>query len=201
MEKRIIAAYDFDGTITKCDTFIDFVIFSKGYARSICYFVFYLPLIISVKVHLYPNWKAKQKIFSRLFRGVKLTDFNVLCERYFESRKDNVIRPRAMRSIAGHIQHNDTIAIVSASVENWVRPFAKELGIQHVLSTEIEVDTDGYLTGRFTTRNCYGSEKVTRILQLFPARESYYLMAYGDSRGDRELLSFADESFYKKFEI
>jgi len=34
---------------------------------------------------------------------------------------------------------------------------------------------------------------------LLGSRDSYTLYAYGDSRGDKELLSAADFSFYKKF--
>ena len=39
----------------------------------------------------------------------------------------------------------------------------------------------------------YEKEKVDRLLQAEPHREDYFLTAYGDSRGDRELLALADE--------
>ena len=51
----------------------------------------------------------------------------------------------------------------------------------------------------FATPNCKGAEKVRRILGLFPDRESYRLTAFGDSRGDREMLAMADEAHYKPF--
>ena len=60
-------------------------------------------------------------------------------------------------------------------------------------------EREGVLTGRFLTKNCYGEEKVTRLLQLFPERTQYWLTAYGDSRGDFELLDFANESYYRPF--
>ena len=65
-----------------------------------------------------------------------------------------------------------------------------------VVGTQIEVK-DGVLTGRFLTRNCYGEEKVNRLNALYPNRQDYYLIAFGDSRGDKELLAFADESHYR----
>ena len=93
--------------------------------------------------------------------------------------------------------------IVSASIDNWVKPFFENLSNQNnrsilILGTQIEVK-DGLLTGRFLTKNCYGQEKVNRIMALYPHRENYHLTAYGDSRGDKELLAFADESHYKPF--
>jgi phosphoserine phosphatase len=67
-----------------------------------------------------------------------------------------------------------------------------------VLGTQVEV-IDGKLTGRFLSKNCYGQEKVNRILSLYPNRQEYNLTAYGDSRGDKEMLAFADESHFKPF--
>lgn len=49
----------------------------------------------------------------------------------------------------------------------------------------------------FSTPNCYGAEKVKRLLTKYPDRDFYRLVVYGDSRGDRELLSIADESHYR----
>lgn len=69
-----------------------------------------------------------------------------------------------------------------------------------VIGTQVEV-RNGRLTGRFLTKNCYGQEKVNRILDYLPDRKTYRLIAYGDSRGDQELLAFADEAHYKPFRL
>jgi phosphoserine phosphatase len=76
-----------------------------------------------------------------------------------------------------------------------VQPFFPQV---KVVGTQIEV-IDGKLTGRFLSKNCYGQEKVNRILSLYPNRQDYHLTAYGDSRGDKEMLAFADESHFKPF--
>lgn len=55
------------------------------------------------------------------------------------------------------------------------------------------------LRGVLSQKNCYGEEKVRRLIQTYPGRNSYWLAAYGDSRGDFELLDFANESHYKPF--
>lgn len=102
---------------------------------------------------------------------------------------------------------------MSASIDNWVRPFFATQGIGEVevLGTKVE-EKDGCLTGRFSTANCYGAEKVRRISKALssksdeekpsgetkkPAlsfdRSRYHITAYGDSRGDKEMLAFADE--------
>ena len=83
-------------------------------------------------------------------------------------------------------------------MKNWIAPWAKENGIKEVISTEVEIK-NSILTGKFRTRNCHGKEKVQRLLEKYPSREKYFLYAYGDSRGDKELLKLADKKFYRKF--
>ena len=51
----------------------------------------------------------------------------------------------------------------------------------------------------FATPNCYGPEKVRRIREVFPDRDNYHLTAFGDSRGDKEMLDYADQGYYKPF--
>jgi phosphoserine phosphatase len=68
-----------------------------------------------------------------------------------------------------------------------------------VLGTKLEV-RDGKLTGRFITPNCYGQEKVNRLKQVLnEPRQAYSIKAFGDSRGDKELLEYADQGHYKPF--
>ena len=56
-----IYAFDFDGTLTTKDTLIEFIRFSKGRVRLFLGFLLFSPLLILMKLHLYPNWKAKQR--------------------------------------------------------------------------------------------------------------------------------------------
>ena len=49
------------------------------------------------------------------------------------------------------------------------------------------------------TRNCFGVEKVNRIRQEYDLSQWDFIYAYGDSRGDQEMLDLADERYYKFF--
>ena len=194
-----IVVFDFDGTITKKDTFLKFIQFSKGNFSFFCGFLLFLPLIIAFKLKIYANWKLKQKIFSYFFKGTSLSAFNKICEDFAENHQ-HIIRPKAIEKIDEYIAQNFEVIIISASIKNWVIPFANKLGIKNVICTEIELSDNMILTGKFSTRNCYGKEKVNRLLGIYPDRKEYYLVAYGDSRGDKELLDFADEKWYKVLE-
>lgn len=186
-----IYAFDFDGTLTTRDTLLVFIRYACGTRAFLLGFLRYAHQLVLMKLGFYPNWKAKQHIFSYFFKGIDLEAFNTLC-RQFAADNRQLLRPEGHQLIAQAQAEGADVLIVSASIDNWVQPFFPEVT---VLGTQIEV-IDGRLTGRFLTKNCYGQEKVNRILALYPDRSSYHLTAYGDSRGDKELLAFADEAHW-----
>ena len=189
-----IVAFDFDGTLTTKDTLIEFIRYACGTRAFLFGFLRYAHLLVLMKLGLYPNWKAKQKVFAHFFEGMKIEEFDGLCQRF---AKDNqhLLRPKGVEAIQQAMDEGAEVLIVSASIDNWVREMITD---PVIIGTQIEIK-DGLLTGRFLTKNCYGQEKVNRILALYPHRSEYHLTAYGDSRGDKELLAFADESHYKPF--
>lgn len=199
MNKRTIVAFDLDGTLTRKDTLLTFIKFAKGERAFYIGFALHLCLLLAYKLRLYPNWKVKQKIFSYFFKGECLADFNASCSNFFQVKGEQLLYASSIEKIRNYQEEGSDVVIISASIENWVRPFADFLGIKQILCTQVEVDASDKLTGRFITKNCYGREKVERLIALFPDREQYYLIAYGDSRGDRELLAYADEKYYKLF--
>ncbi len=196
---RKIYAFDFDGTLTTKDTLLEFIRFAKGSGQMFRGFLLFSPLLLLMKLHLYPNWKAKQQLFSYFFKGMNIDDFNALCTHFAEQNK-HLLRPAGIEKVRQAIEEEQaTVLIISASIDNWVRPFFDEIDKKmQVLGTQIEAK-EGRLTGQFTTKNCYGQEKVNRLTALYPHREAYDLIAFGDSRGDKELLDFADKGFYKPF--
>lgn len=213
-----IFVFDFDGTLTHADTLLAFIRFACGPVRMLLGFALYAPLLVLMKLKLYPNYKAKQKVFAHFFRGMTLARFDALCTA-FAQQGEHLLRPAARNFINTVRSEAYAMAIVSASIDNWVRPFA-EMYLQSdnsqdnrqnnsqdnksslpiiVLGTKVEVDAAGCLTGRFATPNCYGPEKVRRIEAVWPHREQYDVSAFGDSRGDKEMLAYADQGYFKPF--
>lgn len=67
--------------------------------------------------------------------------------------------------IREHLQNGDQCVIVTASVAQVVKPFAREMGMKF-LSTEMEV-RNGLFTGRISGANCSGPEKARMIKEKF----------------------------------
>ena len=192
-----IHVFDFDGTLTRSDSLLGIIRHQRGTSGLMRVLILHAPKLLMMKAGQYPNWKVKQKVFRMCFGGMTLDDFNALCEDYARKQK-GILRTDGMQRVDEALRRGCKVVVISASIDNWVRPFFQGREGIEIAGTQIEV-VDGKLTGRFLTRNCYGSEKVARLLELYPDRKSYRLVAYGDSRGDRELLAYADEAHYREF--
>nr|WP_308532437.1 HAD-IB family phosphatase [uncultured Prevotella sp.] len=191
-------AFDFDGTITTKDTFIAFIRFVKGDLRTFLGLLLYAPILIMMKLKLYPNWKAKQQLFTYFFKGMNMKEFKLKCNEFARHNK-TLIRPLALIEIQKALKEGEKVIIITASIDMWVRPFFSELDKDiRIVGTKIE-EKEGKVTGHFITRNCYGAEKVNRLKEIMPNRNSYELISYGDSRGDKELLEYADKGYFKPF--
>lgn len=195
--KEQIYIYDFDGTLTRRDSFLDFIRYTCGSRSLYCGLLLFSPLLILMKLRLYANGRAKERLFTHFFQGMSIRVFDDLCAKYGLSRADLLLD--AARKAVNEVASNGyRIFIVSASVDRWVLPFFRDVPNVTVIGTQIEVE-NGLITGRFSTPNCYGVEKVRRIQALLPYREQYKLIAHGDSRGDKEMLNYADQGYFRPF--
>lgn len=189
-----LACFDFDGTITCKDTLIDFLLrafgpFRVGMGRSLKYLLGYAAGFV-------PNDIAKEHLIHGFLHDMPYEHFQRISKDYSLSRIDEIHHPRASRAIREHQEAGHEIAVVSASIEEWIRPWCESQQIRHVLATCLE-QKDNVLTGRFSTRNCNGPEKVRRIRRAFDLKKYDTIYAYGDSSGNREMLAMADVKYYR----
>ena len=183
--------------MTTRDSFLAFIKWACGPVSYYAGFLRFAPQLLLMFMHLYPNWKAKERIFAHFFKGWQYSWFQALGEE-FATELDTMRNEPVIGRLKEHIDHGDTVYVISASLPEWVEPWCRQLGVNAVLVTEIEVNDQGRITGRFKTKNCFGQEKVDRLLKVEPERDTYVLHAYGDSRGDLELLAFADQATHVK---
>ena len=192
-----IAFFDFDGTITTKDTLLEFIKFSKGKFRFYAGFGINSPWLIALKLKLISNQSAKEKILSWFFRNSPLDEFQQTCDRFATAVIPGLIRPKALEEIRILKEKGVPVVIVSASPENWIRPWTGPNSID-LIATRLETK-NGVLTGRIQGRNCHGAEKAERIHQTFRLADFTTVYAYGVTSGDNPMLSLATNAFYKPF--
>ena len=195
--KKEIAFFDFDGTITKKDTLLEFIRFSKGSFRFYLGFFINLPYLVAFKLGVISNQSAKEKILRFFFHDTPVSVFKEYCEKFSKQVLPRLIRPKALEEIERLKQNNTIVVVVSASPENWIVNWTKSLQLE-LIASRLEVK-NGKLTGKILGKNCHGDEKVSRINQIYDLTDYYIVAAYGDSLGDKPMLQLAKKAYYKPF--
>ncbi len=192
-----LALFDFDGTITTDDSLIKFIRFAVGDIRFVTGMATLSPMLTAYKLKFIPNYKAKQYMLSYFSKGMSEEKFIQVAHEYSLKHIDTILRPKAMEKIAWHKEQGHKVVIVSASIECWLKPWCDKNGLE-LIATKLEIK-DGRVTGKLLTKNCYGIEKANRVQEQYNLDDYDHIYAYGDSRGDKELLALSDESHYKPF--
>lgn len=193
----ILALFDFDGTTTSKDSLSDFIRYTVGTPYYFIGLVKLFPLLSAYALKIIPNHIAKERLFAYFFKDFDAQRFQELAAEYSLEQIDRITRKKAIDKINWHQENGHKVVIVSASMECWIKPWCDKNGLD-LISTRLEVKNKK-LTGKFATLNCYGIEKANRVKEAYDLRHFEEIYAYGDSRGDRELLALADKAFYKPF--
>ncbi len=192
-----LALFDFDGTITTRDSLPDFIRYAVGKPAYYLGLSVLSPILVAYLAGLVSNHVAKQKMLSWFFKGWSRNRFQTLAEQYSRQQIDKILRREAIEKLQWHQQQGDRIVVVSASMENWLKLWCDSHELE-LLATRLDFKADK-LTGRFSTANCHGEEKVRRIRELLDLKDYRKIYAYGDSSGDTAMLSLAHEAFYRQF--
>ncbi len=196
-ENNSIAFFDFDGTITSQDSLVCFLKSAIGVGRFYSGVFFMLPVIVAFKLKLLSNHDAKEKFIAHYFKGWRSDEFQKVADQYSENSIDLIVRPDALEKLKWHKQQGHKVVVVSASIESWLKRWCEKNGIE-LIGTRLKME-NGAVTGKFETRNCYGQEKVNRIKKHYSLGEYEVIYAYGDSRGDREMLDMAHQPNFRSF--
>jgi phosphatidylglycerophosphatase C len=192
---QVIAAFDFDGTITYRDTLLPFLKNVQGSFSTIKSLGMLLPCFIKFEIGQMTRAEVKEEILQQFLKGVPEETLCELGKRFASEYIPSKVKPEAIKRIQWHQRQGHRCVLVSANVEFHLIPWAKSVGIDDVIATRCEV-SQGVLTGHLLGNNCWGKEKLNRLSELVGSRDSYVLYAYGDSKGDYELLQAADYSFF-----
>ena len=77
----------------------------------------------------------------------------------------------------------------------YLEPWAKLNHFDDLICSRLEIDGSQKITGKLKGLNCWGPEKSRRLLELLGPKENFVLYAYGNSRGDHEMLELSDYPF------
>lgn len=192
-----VVAFDFDGTITVRDSFTAFLKWRAGPARYNLGLIRLIPAALSYVVHR-NRGRIKAAAVREYLKGVPRETLEAETLEFARVMAPTLLRPDALRTWRRWTQRRATMVIVTASPDIVVAPFARGLGADMLIGTELAFDEQDRVAGGFLTPNCRGPEKVRRLQAAFDP-DIRLQAAYGDTSGDHEMLAIADEPGYRVF--
>ena len=167
--------YDFDKTIHRGDSSLSFYFYCL-LRRP--YLALLWPLqgaaAILYKLRIWDKTQMKQ-VFYLYFR---LLNAEKMAEAFWAKRGTSRIFSWYFET------HREDDIIVSASPAFFLKPICKQLGIRHLLASQVDPKT-----GRYSGKNCTDEEKVLRLQAEFPQAE--FECCYYDSDSDLPMARLA----------
>jgi len=152
------AFFDMDRTVLRIDTGMSWMRFLRrrgelspvGYGRAIYWSLLYKLALLDMET-------LAGKLVADL-RGDSERDMVDKCQAWYESDVSGQVAPEAVRAIHDHRGRGDMVVLLTGSTQFAADVVGGELGLEHTLSTRIEV-VDGRFTGRLE-QLCFGRHKV-----------------------------------------
>ena len=190
MSRPVFAAFDFDGTLTRRDTLIPFLVTVAGRAAVLRALVAESPRLALTAAGRGNRDVVKERVLTRVLAGRSYAEVEAAGRSFGAEIARSAITADARDRIAWHLREGHEVVIVSAALDVYLVEVARALGVAHLLCTGLVSDERGRLTGRLRGANCRGAEKARRLRTLF-GDDDVELWAYGNSRGDDEMLALA----------
>ncbi len=192
-----IVAFDFDGTLTVRDSFTTFLRKRAGRRRWALGLVRLTPATAAYARDR-DRGAIKAAAVREFLKGVTRAELEGDAEAYAARAWRKLMRPDALETWNDWGQRGAHRVIVTASPALTVAPFARRLGAEGLLGTELTFDAEDRLTGAFESPNCRGEEKVRRLYAAY-GEGLRLAAAYGDTSGDTEMLQIADQVGFRGF--
>jgi phosphatidylglycerophosphatase C len=190
-------AFDFDGTLTWRDSFVDFVLWRAGPLGFAARLPALLPAALAYGV-IRDRGDLKAAFARRFFAGASRAQLEEDARRFAAARFDALIRPDALACWRAWRERGARLYIVTASPDLLVAPFAYRLGAEGLIGTRLKFDAEDQFAGALDGPNCRGEEKVVRLRAAL-GPDVRLAAAYGDTAGDHEMLALAEQPGLRVF--
>ena len=190
---RVVAAFDFDGTLSTRDNVVPFLLRIAGTRTALGAAAASGWRVVTSSRADRTRDALKAEIVRRVFAGRVAAAVDDLGREFAADIVRRHLRADAVARAEWHREQGHRVVIVSASFGVYLRPVAQHLELDGVLATELEVDDHGRLSGSLAGANVRGAEKAHRLDQwIRESGEPAFVWAYGNDSGDRELWAWAD---------
>jgi putative phosphoserine phosphatase/1-acylglycerol-3-phosphate O-acyltransferase len=135
------------------------------------------------------GFSGMMAVNAQFMRGIEEEAYFEIGEELYKDEIARLIYPESRRLVQAHLAKGHTVAVISSATPYQVLPAARDLDIDNVLCTHLEV-SNGRFTGAVVRPTCFGQGKVDAAEKLAAENgadldQSYF---YSDSTDDQLLL-------------
>jgi HAD superfamily hydrolase (TIGR01490 family) len=187
--------FDLDGTVTRHDTLMPFVLDCLWRKPWRLPRLLLLPLLACDYLLHRDRGRFKGALIRATIGGLPRAWLEARAAGFVPRLLRYGLFAEALRAIDQHRARGDRLLLMSASVDLYVPLIGAALGFGQTICTRVRWNPEGTLDGRLASANCHGEEK-RRCLQALLAREpAQQLYAYGNSGSDLAHMRLASQAY------
>lgn len=197
----MIAAFDCDGTLIRGDATRCFLLLLQGRLGIALVMMKLIPQLIKWQLGRRSTAKMKESLLNAALQATTQHHKQKVLHQSLPAELIRLILPETLQRLRWHQQQGHRCLIITASPEPLIQSLANHLNVE-LIGTRCSDPLITSLNQPFElqSENCKGIEKLRRMesyLGYLPPPEQ--LEAYGDSKGDRELLRASNRPHYRRF--
>lgn len=193
---RRLALFDLDGTLTRHDTFVPFVLglLARQPARWVR-LVLLLGPVMTYAFGRLDRGGLKGAILHHLFSGMSHEAVTSWSAHFASASVARRMHAQGVRQLRAHLAAGDHVVVLSASPDLYVPLLARQLGAHETHCTAIRWHGQR-LDGRLAGPNRRDEEKARVLAMLRSAHPGLAVIAYGNSGADLIHMRRCEEAVY-----
>lgn len=194
-ENRCVVVFDLDGTLTWRDTYVSYLIgflirHPSRFLRTV-----HLPwFVLRFYLGRITNTELKQEFLRACLGGLERSALEKWTKTFLDELLAGGFVGGGLKTLEHHRRQGDILVLMTASLDLYADEVGNQLGFHHVICSNAEWLGDR-LSGRLSSPNRYGEEKVRCLRTLKKQYPEHTVIAYADHYSDIPLLRAADQGF------
>lgn len=188
---RTAAFFDFDNTLLTTDSAEVGIRYMYKYGYLTTGYVLKVWLTSKIYNRHWLSSERMAEICMSFYRGRQLEEFSSGAEMFYDDYLKPCLNPEILARVEEHRAQGHVLVILSASVRYMLEPARRQLGFDHLLCTDLELDEAGLLTGRPVGGGQMMGDYKARAMKDLAEREGVDLAAsyaYSDHQSDVPML-------------
>jgi HAD superfamily hydrolase (TIGR01490 family) len=193
----VLVVFDLDGTISRRDTFMPFVLgFLRRRPWRIPRLLLVLPALVTYVCGFSNRGALKGALLHHVMGGVNREVVDQWSKLHAKRVVSKGLHREAVETIAAHQKAGHYLVLMSASIDCYVQRISVALGFHETICTTVVWNRDNTLNGRLQGSNIRGEKKTQQFRQLLSRLSPRESLAYGNTPADLEHMLLATRGVY-----